>query len=159
MRQRFLSRNRIIAALSRGTVVVEAGLRSGTTSTANFVNSVNRPLFAVPGAITSPMSAGCHQLINEGKALLAADWSDVATMLGDQQMALFAQEPEPRLIDGLSFMQQQVLDAVPIRTGKSAEELMVATGLSLREVLTALSFLEVGGFVHQEAQVWRIVRA
>ena len=112
LRQRFLSRNRIIAALSRGTVVVEAGLRSGTTSTANFVNSVNRPLFAVPGAITSPMSAGCHQLINEGKALLAADWSDVATMLGDQQMALFAQEPEPRLIDGLSFMQQQVLDAV-----------------------------------------------
>ncbi len=159
LRQRFLSRNRIIAALSRGTVVVEAGLRSGTTSTANFVNSVNRPLFAVPGAITSPMSAGCHQLINEGKALLAAGWSDVATMLGDQQMALFAQEPEPRLIDGLSFMQQQVLDAVPIRTGRSAEELMVATGLSLREVLTALSFLEVGGFVQQDAQVWRIVRA
>lgn len=159
LRQRFLSRNRIIAALSRGTVVVEAGLRSGTTSTANFVNEVNRPLFAVPGAITSPMSAGCHQLINDGKAILASDWSEVAAMLGDQQMALIVQESEQRPMDGLSFEQQQVLDAVPIRKGKSAEDLMIATGLSLREVLSALSFLEVGGFVYQDAQVWRLVRA
>ena len=134
LRQRFLSRNRIIATLSRGTVVVEAGLRSGTTSTANFVNEMNRPLFAVPGAITSPLSAGCHQLINDGKAILASDWSEVAAMLGDQQMTLFSQKPESRPIDSLSFAHQQVLDAVPLRKGKSAEELMVATGLSLREV-------------------------
>ena len=139
--------------------MVEAGLRSGTTSTANFVNEMNRPLFAVPGAITSPMSAGCHQLINDGKAILASDWSEVAAMLGDQQMTLFSQKPESRPIDSLSFAHQQVLDAFPLRKGKSAEELMVATGLSLREVLSALSFLEVGGFVHQDAQVWRLVRA
>lgn len=159
MRQRFLSRNRLIAALSRGTVVVEAGLRSGTTSTANFVNELNRPLFAVPGGITSPASAGCHQLISEGKAMLASQWSDVAMMLGDHQLALNIQQIPERPTDGLSLTHKQVLDAVPIRKGKSADELMLATGLSLREVLSALGVLETQGFIHQDAQLWRLVRA
>ncbi len=159
LRQRFLSRNRIIAALSRGTVVVEAGKRSGATSTANFVNRLNRPLFAVPGAVTSPASAGCHQLINEGKAILASDWQEVVELLGDQQLTSSLDIDVARPIDRLTPMQKQVLDAVPLRLGKPADVLMVSTGLSLREVLGALGVLEVEGFVRQEGQLWRLVRA
>ena len=159
LRQRFLSRNRVIAALSRGTVVVEAGKRSGTTSTANFVNRLNRPLFAVPGAVTSPASAGCHQLINEGKAILASDWQEVVELLGDQQLTSSLDIDVARPIDRLTPMQKQVLDAVPLRLGKPADVLMVSTGLSLREVLGALGVLEVEGFVRQEGQLWRLVRA
>lgn len=158
LRQRFLSRNRVIAALSRGTVVVEAGLRSGTTSTANFAIGLNRPLFAVPGAITSPMSAGCHQLIADGKAILAGDWGVIGAMLGDHQLSLDLPQIEMRPTDGLTPLQKQVLDAVPIRKGKSAEEVMVATGLSLREVLSSLGVLEGAKLIRQEEQLWRIVR-
>ena len=158
LRQRFLSRNRIIAALSRGTVVVEAGTRSGTTSTANFANEFNRPLFAVPGPITSPMSAGCHQLISEGKAMLASNWEEVGFMLGDRQLTLDLPEIEVRDTDGLTSVQKAVLDAVPIRQGKSADEVMVATGLSLREVLSSLGVLESGGFIRQNGHLWQIVR-
>lgn len=159
MRQRFLSRNRIIAALSRGTVVVEAGSRSGTTSTANFVNRLNRPLFAVPGAVTSPASIGCHQLINEGKAILATQWQDVAAMLGDQQLTSNLESVQSRPTDVLTPIQKKVLDAVPLRRGKPAEVLMLTTGLSLREVLSALGVLEVEGFIRQEDHLWRLVRA
>ena len=59
MRLRFLSRNRIIAALSAGTVVVEAALRSGALNTANWAGRLNRPLMGVPGPVTSAPSAGC----------------------------------------------------------------------------------------------------
>jgi DNA processing protein len=61
----FLVRNRVIAALSRGTVVVEAALRSGALNTARHARDQNRPLMAVPGPVTSAVSAGCHEIIRE----------------------------------------------------------------------------------------------
>ena len=70
MRHRFLTRNRIIAALSRGTVVVEAAVRSGGLTTARRARDLRRVVMAVPGPVTSPMSAGCHRLIREGDALI-----------------------------------------------------------------------------------------
>ena len=72
-RQRFLSRNRLIAALGRATLVVEAAERSGTTATARAASAMNRPVLAVPGPVTSASSAGCHRMIREGLALLVAD--------------------------------------------------------------------------------------
>ena len=70
MRVRFLSRNRIIAALSRGTVVVEAAVRSGALNTASWTSRLNRPLMGVPGPVTSAPSEGVHQLIRSGAATL-----------------------------------------------------------------------------------------
>lgn len=61
----FLVRNRVIAALSCGTVVVEAALRSGALSTARHARDLCRPLMAVPGPVTSDLSAGCHEIIRE----------------------------------------------------------------------------------------------
>jgi DNA processing protein len=78
----FLERNRIIAALTRATIVVEAGVRSGSLNTADWALTVGRPVLAVPGPASSPMSRGTHRLIREGVATLVQDATEVITALG-----------------------------------------------------------------------------
>ena len=77
----FLLRNRIIAALGRGTVIIEAAVRSGTLSTARHAISLGRPLMAVPGPVTSAMSAACHALIRDQGATLVTSAADIVTCL------------------------------------------------------------------------------
>jgi DNA processing protein len=76
-RHRFLTRNRLVAALSRGTVVVEAGIRSGTLNTARRARALGRPVMAVPGPITSATSAGSHQLLRDHTAVLVTSHADI----------------------------------------------------------------------------------
>jgi len=76
-RLRFLARNRIIAALAHGTVVIEAAERSGTLATARHASDLNRPLMAVPGPVTSSMSAGCNALIRDHRAACVAKADDI----------------------------------------------------------------------------------
>lgn len=76
-RQRFLNRNRIIAAISAATVIIESGTRSGTMNTVLHAHALGRPLLAVPGPVTSCLSAGCHQLIRDHQATLVTDVADV----------------------------------------------------------------------------------
>ena len=76
-RRRFLARNRIIAALARGTVVIEAAERSGTLATARHASDLDRPLMAVPGPVTSAMSAGCHALIRDQRAACVTSAADI----------------------------------------------------------------------------------
>jgi len=80
-RHRFLVRNRVIGALSRGTVVVEAGLRSGALNTARHARDLGRPVMAVPGPVTSEVSAGCHKIIREWGAVCATGAHDVIELL------------------------------------------------------------------------------
>jgi DNA processing protein len=80
-RLRFLVRNRVIAALTRGTVVVEAGLRSGALNTARHAGDLHRPVMAVPGPVTSEVSAGCHKIIREGSAVCVTGAHDVLELL------------------------------------------------------------------------------
>ncbi|TFC74576.1 DNA-protecting protein DprA [Cryobacterium sp. TMS1-20-1] len=80
-RWRFLQRNRILAALTGATVVVEAGHRSGSLNVAAQAHALGRPVGAVPGPVTSPASAGCHRLIQEGIASLITDAQDVTDLL------------------------------------------------------------------------------
>ena len=80
---RFLQRNRLIAALSQATVVIEAGFRSGTINTAGHANELGRPVGAVPGPINSVSSAGCHQLIKDGRAQLISVPSDLKELCGE----------------------------------------------------------------------------
>lgn len=86
-RQRFLFRNRIIAALAHGTVVVEAAARSGTMAAARHATGLGRPLMAVPGPVTSAMSAGCHELIRAGDATCVTSTTDILTNLTGRQIA------------------------------------------------------------------------
>src|SRR6201995_1311084 len=76
-RLRFLIRNRVIGALTRGTVVVEAGLRSGALNTARHTRDLHRPVMAVPGPVTSETSAGCHKIIREWGAVCVNGAPDV----------------------------------------------------------------------------------
>lgn len=80
-RWRFLQRNRLIAAASYATVVVEAGVRSGSMNTVHHANDLGRPVGAVPGPLTSPASAGCHDAIRLGKARIVTSYDDIAALL------------------------------------------------------------------------------
>jgi DNA processing protein len=80
-RTRFLDRNRVIAALSVGTVVVEAGRSSGSMHAARDAAELGRPLMAVPGPVTSSASGGCHLLIQRGDAVLVTCGADVIETL------------------------------------------------------------------------------
>lgn len=79
-RWRFLMRNRIIAAASRATIVIEAGYRSGSLNTAGHAVEIGRPLGAVPGSVLSPESAGCHRLIREYGAVLVTNIDDMVEL-------------------------------------------------------------------------------
>ena len=81
-RARFIARNRLIAAMSVGTVVVEAGLRSGSLNTAKYARSLVRHVAAVPGPVTSVQSAGCHKLLRETDATLVTDAAEVLDVMG-----------------------------------------------------------------------------
>ena len=81
-RWRFLQRNRLIAAASRATVVIEAGARSGSLNTAGHAAAIGRPLGAVPGPVTSPASAGCHRLIREYDAVCVTTADEMAELAG-----------------------------------------------------------------------------
>jgi DNA protecting protein DprA len=79
--ERFLTRNRLIAALSKGTIVVEAAFRSGSLRTARDAAEIFRTVMAVPGPITSPSSEGCHRLIGERCAEIVTSVSDAMELL------------------------------------------------------------------------------
>ncbi|MGI9199171.1 MAG: DNA-processing protein DprA [Candidatus Nanopelagicaceae bacterium] len=80
---RFLNRNRLIAALSKGTMVVEAAFRSGSLRTARDAHELNRIVMAIPGPITSPLSEGAHRLIGEGSAAICCGVNDAVELMGE----------------------------------------------------------------------------
>jgi DNA processing protein len=82
-RWRFLQRNRLIAAATGATVVVEAGWRSGSINTAHHAAQLARPVGVVPGPVTSSASAGCHRLLRESDAICVTTAAEMAQLLGD----------------------------------------------------------------------------
>ena len=80
-RLRFHARNRVIAALAAGTVIIEAGSRSGAMTVARHARDLRRPVMAVPGPVTSDLSAGCNNLIRSGRAVLVSTANDVIETL------------------------------------------------------------------------------
>ncbi len=156
-RQRFLTRNRLIAALTRATLVVEAAVRSGTTSTANAAMALNRPVLAVPGPVTSVMSGGCHKLLRETDAMLASRVDDVLEVIGELG-EFSAPSPERISLDDLSPRQARVLDGIPARGAIGIDELMLDSGLRAAEVSGALAVLAIQGFVDEGDDGWRLAR-
>lgn len=164
-RHRFLSRNRLIAAMTGGTVVVEAAWRSGALSTARHARDLGRELGAVPGPVTSMASAGCHRLLREG-AVCVTDADEVLELIGplgagdpDALKARRAEERGGGLLDGLDELPAAVLDAMPARGATGAAAIARAAGLSEREVVSALGLLELAGRVGREGESWRRARA
>ncbi len=156
----FLVRNRIIAALSRGTVVVEAALRSGALNSARHARELCRPVMAVPGPVTSEQSAGCHELIRDYGAMCVTCGSDVA-----EHIALPGAGPSdgPRrgpatARDMLDPASVAVLEEVPVRGGRGPASIAVRAGVDLDTALRCLGVLAAGGFVERCELGWRAAR-
>lgn len=156
-RIRFLGRNRLIAALTQGTVVVEAGVRSGALNTANWAGRLHRHVMGVPGPVTSTQSAGVHQLLREDAALLVTRPEEVLEALapaGERTVPRERGQESPR--DRLTHRQQQVLEAVPVR--RAADDFSIAgtAGLAPLEVRGTLTVLEERGYVQRDGARWRL---
>jgi DNA processing protein len=156
---RFLVRNRVIAAATLGTVVVEAGLRSGARYTAGRAQELNRVVMAVPGPVTSAMSAGCHAEIRDGQAVLVETAAHVVDAVGEIGADLApVPRSEPTALDVLTPLQSRVLDGVRPRKILTAEEIAVAVGVSARDARRALPGLELLGFVTAQGAGYRLPR-
>lgn len=157
-RHRFLTRNRLVAAVAGAAVVVEAGLRSGAANTAAWARALGRVVAAVPGPVTSSASAGCHALLRNGAELVtrADDVVELVGRIGE----LASEEPRPTTaLDGLGDAERQVYEALPGRGVATVDEIAVAAGLPPEQVLGPLAILEVAGFAERHDGRWRIVRA
>ena len=154
---RFLSRNRLIATLSQGTVVVEAAVRSGALNTANWAIRLHRVLMGVPGPVTSAPSEGVHELIRAGKASLVTRGSHVLELVSPSgSFTLPPARGESRPRDGLDERELRVLDALPVVHGVSVASLARTSGLSEAAVAASLTLLTSAGLAERYDGVWRI---
>jgi DNA processing protein len=182
-RLRFLVRNRTIAALAAGTLVVEAASRSGALNSARHARDLGRPLMAVPGPITSELSAGCHTVIREWQGLLVTSAADVieylsplgsaagdpaagpgtgpATGPGTGAPSGTAASAATALLgrDALDLEAAAVLDALPLRGGMGSLKIATRAGLDPDTVLRCLGALAAIGFAERCDQGWRLRRA
>jgi DNA processing protein len=172
-RLRFLVRNRVIAALATGTLVVEASQRSGAVNTARYARDLRRRLMAVPGPVTSDLSAGCHQVIREWQATLVTSAAEVVEHLSpvgasppaetptaetgtDARPAGRRQEPAVLPRDLLDLESARVLDAMPSRGGMGTVRVAQRAGLAPATAATLLGQLAAGGFIERCDEGWRL---
>lgn len=159
VRGTFLARNRIIAALAVGTIVVEAGARSGARNTAAWAGEMCRILMAVPGPVTSSMSMATHHMIRDGSASLVTCVDDVLALLeplGSVAEPLLRGPAEP--LETLPPQLRAVREAMPTRGVAGAEQLSAATGLAVPVVLAAVAELVERGWVVESEGGWSLPR-
>lgn len=158
---RFLARNRLIAALTGGTVVVEARRRSGALSTLGWADQLGRVTMAVPGPVTSQQSVGCHEAIRGGKAILVGSGSDVLAELAG--LAEVSPDPDPpapgTAFDALTPDQARVLDALEWRRPVPVEGVARRAGVSPTAASCALADLERAGWAAKAgSSQWVLIR-
>ena len=155
-RYRFLQRNRLIAALSAVTVVVEARWRSGALNTAHHAESLGRAVGAVPGSVHSANSAGCHRLLRDGGAVCVTDAAEIAELASPSGSALPEQrQASAQVQDGLTLEDLILLDALPLRSTTSVEKLAAVAGLGQESVRAGLGRLGLLGLAVSERGGWK----
>ncbi|MER6983068.1 DNA-processing protein DprA, partial [Streptomyces carpinensis] len=154
---RFIVRNRVIAALTRGTVVVEAAYRSGSLVTARAAQRLGRHTMGVPGPATSALSAGVHELLRGGAALVT-DAAEVVELVGDMgELAPDRHGPVlPR--DLLERDTRQVLAALPGRGAATAAEIARGARTTADDVVARLYELRSLGYVERHDDGWKLTR-
>jgi DNA processing protein len=153
----FLVRNRVIAALSCGTVVVEAALRSGALSTARHARDISRPLMAVPGPVTSRQSDGCHEVIREWGAVLVTRAQDVIENVSPAGEGLAPRRRGPACSrDSLDSETTAVLEAIPARGGAGTAAIAITAGVDLSTAIRCLGALAAAGFIERCTRGWRV---
>ncbi|GAA1057030.1 hypothetical protein GCM10017608_09540 [Agromyces luteolus] len=159
-RWRFLQRNRLIAAASGATVVLEAGMRSGSLNTAGHAAALGRPLGAVPGPVTSPASAGCHRLLREFDAVCVTDAAQMAELVTIGGVGVDGGTPPgaasrpDHVLEGLTSAERRVLDALGVRRARTIDELVRSTGSTPGAVLGALGALDATGLAARSGEGW-----
>lgn len=144
---RFLQRNRLIAALSCATIVVEAGWRSGSLNTAHHALDMDIPVGAIPGPVTSASSAGTHRLLRETPAVCVTTANEIAQLVSSD-----CEEPlVPELVHPHAT---RLLDSLSRTRARSHEELVTLAGLTSMQVMATLGLLELQGSVRQNATGW-----
>ena len=156
----FLARNRLIAALGLGCLVVEAAQRSGALNTASWAGELGRVVMAVPGSVHSGQSRGCHRLIRDGQATLVADCEDAVALLAPLGRGPdLPERGEQRPLDLLKPRLLTVREAMPGRRPVTASELGSICGRPVPDVVGALMELELLGLVCRQADgSWRLRR-
>lgn len=157
-RHRFLVRNRLIAGLSAGTVVVEAGVRSGALATARQALRMGQPVMAVPGPVTSAESAGVHELVRtRPEVTLVTRTAEVVELVGAIGADLAPRPEAPATVrDGLEPLVLQVLDGLPAAGAVSPDRIAVAAGVPPLDVLRCLPGLELRGLVEDTPGGWQL---
>jgi DNA processing protein len=150
-RWRFLNRNRLIAACSSATVVVEAGYRSGAINTAHHAADLGRDVYAVPGPITSSSSAGCHRLIADGTAQLLASPADLV----DRSRGADAGRHRASGVGSDDPLVLRVLDALDRRGAVPVDEIARRSGLSIADATDALALAQLQGSARSTPSGWR----
>jgi DNA processing protein len=161
-RLRFLVRNRVIAALATGTLVVEAAQRSGAVNTARHARDLRRRLMAVPGPVTSELSAGCHHIVREWQGVLVTSAAEVI-----EHLSPLGAPTGPALAGGrqvspviprdlLDTESATVLDAMPRRGGLGTLRVAQRAGLAPAATATCLGKLATVGFVERCDDGWRL---
>jgi len=159
-RVRFLARNRLIAALASGTVVVEAAVRSGARNTAGWASALGRPLMAVPGPVHSAASAGPHLMVRSGQAVLVTRAAEVLELVSAAGEHLLT--PEQGLVrrtDGLDPVRLAVYEALSARRWRTPGEVATAAGVRVPVCLSALTELESLALATGDARGWRATPA
>ncbi|MFD3838760.1 DNA-processing protein DprA [Streptomyces sp. NPDC058642] len=154
---RFVLRNRVIAALTRGTVVVEAAYRSGSLVTARAAQRLGRHTMGVPGPATSGLSAGVHELLR-GDAVLVTDAEEVVELVGDMgELAPDRRGPVlPR--DLLTPGARRVLAALPSRGAATAAEVGSGAQTTRDDAIARLYELRSLGYVERHGDGWKLTR-
>ncbi|MFH8488932.1 DNA-processing protein DprA [Streptomyces longisporoflavus] len=154
---RFILRNRVIAALTRGCVVVEAAYRSGALATARSARELGRFTMGVPGPATSGLSAGVHELLR-GDGVLVTDAAEIVELVGD--MGELAPERRGPVVprDLLSADAARVLAALPARGSASVREIALGAGTVVDEAVGRLYELRSLGFVERHGDGWQLTR-
>lgn len=152
---RFVLRNRVIAALTRGTVVVEAAHRSGSLVTARRAQQLGRLTMGVPGPATSGLSAGVHELLRGG-AELVTDAAEVVELVGDMGELAPARRGPVLARDLLDPDAARVLEALPAGRPARLDEISLAAGTGTDEVIGRLYELHSLGFVERQGDGWRL---
>jgi DNA processing protein len=155
-RHRFLVRNRLIAALTEGTLVVEAGRRSGARNTASTAGALGKVVMALPGPVSSGMSVGCHELIRDARATLVSTVDEILETVGRFGAAEAGTQARPkRPTDRLGPDALRAYEALAVRADRSDAEIAAESGVPLRTVRALLPELEIDGFAVRGEAGWR----
>ena len=147
-KENFVRRNRIVAGLSAGTVVVESAIRGGSLSTARLANDYSREVMAVPGRISDPYSAGCNHLIKTNQAHLITTYNDIVHLMGWENVVdTKSKSVQPQLFVELTDEEKVIADYLAKKEKELLDVISIDTNIPIHQLMVLLFNLEMKGLV------------